>query len=294
MVYIEIYRKIFRPIVSNIVLFCSLGCFVLAASCFASPSESNDYPVDYDFSQHAVSLQLQDHSVPALYVKSATQGRKRLAFYLHGFNSEKEYGIPEIARLANAGFDVVALDAPHHGERRSEDLERALTGSEEARTAFIMALVMAQASEVNELIEAYVAEGYSDISVLGISMGAVTAYYVPVINTQVNAIVPLLGTPSWEAYRDVLNPVDLENMPASRTDSFRPLKLFAINASKDNIIPPEHSRDFVTRLKMQNPEHPNRYTYQEFVNSDHFMSDRDWDTAWTLILAWLSVEPDES
>lgn len=74
------------------------------------------------FSEHLIFNGPDGEKVPGAFLRPKADGVYPVVLLLHGLTSSKDtilkaYGV----ELVSKGFAVVALDAPHHGERKKED-----------------------------------------------------------------------------------------------------------------------------------------------------------------------------
>lgn len=253
--------------------------FLLSFVSFFSYSDTSFYSENRRFT-------LSSGSVPAIHSRQYAK-QSRLIIYLHGFSSNKEAGLNEIEKLAAAGFDVLAIDAPHHGERKSASLDRAINSAESDRIKFVMQVVRAQQKEISEMISRVESEGYSEFTIAGVSMGALTAYGVAAHDARVSAIVPILGSPYWERFSEYDQIAGKNDSPWVHVQNFKNVKIFAVNAEKDKLIPAVYSKAFILKLQETYQTRAHQFIYREIENATHFLNQDQWDKVLESILKWL-------
>jgi alpha-beta hydrolase superfamily lysophospholipase len=188
-------------------------------------------------------------------------GRGALLLF-HGLRSSAASLDAEARAFAAAGVTTFAVDAPHHGARRSVVLETMPdTGTLEGRATLLRILREAR-DEIPQLVDEVLALGYEKVGVAGVSMGAFIALAAAVIEPRLSVIVSILGSPDWTPFSD--DPVP--DSPHLSPQAFRPRPLLFVNGARDVNVPPEPARRFVAQL---------RPLYRDGVSLEHREYDVD-------------------
>jgi len=199
-----------------------------------------------------------------------------LVLWLHGFRAESEVHRPELARVAEAGFLVAAVDAVGHGHRHDPALD-----AEVARRGALPVMleqVRVTAWELPAIVDALVADGLADasrVSAVGISMGGYLAYHAVTTTPRIRTVIALLGSPEWPD----------GDGPARHLDAFRDVALLSITAEHDASVPPDAARRFHAALVAAYPDA--RAAYHELRGAVHLMSAEHWEQAMAATHAWL-------
>ncbi|MBF0543032.1 MAG: alpha/beta fold hydrolase [Candidatus Riflebacteria bacterium] len=203
---------------------------------------------------------------------------RRLVVVFHGLGGSKEIQKKELEFLANAGFTAVAIDAPHHGERRSSFLDEIdLEKNPECRHQLFIRLVSQASEEIPHLITYFRNEGFDRIAVAGISLGAYTAFGSVLYQPYPDALIPLLGSPDW----------GISNSPHKHLDRFSRIPIMAVVAGKDTVVLPGPCRGLFSAMFENGMFDLNQVKLLEYPYSEHFMRGEDWDDAWRQIIAFL-------
>jgi alpha-beta hydrolase superfamily lysophospholipase len=225
--------------------------------------------------------------VPVLKVHGDPRPRPAVVV-LHGLRGSAEAQRKELVSLAQAGITAVALDAPHHGQRRDGWLEALDAEGGTRGHARFLRLIIEAVPEVSRVIDHLVTEGHGPIAVLGISMGAYTALAVARAEPRVAATVSILGTPDWKPARSRETDEVRELMrqaPVHAPQELTRAPLLFLNAGKDTSVPPHAAREFASKHAARGVE------YVEYPDSDHLMRPEDWAELWQRALDFLRRQP---
>lgn len=190
----------------------------------------------------------------------------RLIFINHGIYGTKEKIIHLIGpQLVKLGYRVVAIDAYMHGERLEEPY--ASRNSFLARLR-IFSVVKRTSEDILKIYHQKYADQHDDFDVLGISMGGYVSYYLTTQTQHLNTFVALISSPAFskekvhelpesfngeflQEAQDVKKFV--ENIDVSQRPDQMHFKLgIALNGKVDDLIPAEHTKDFIE----ENPDLP--------------------------------------
>ncbi|MFC1707495.1 hypothetical protein ACFL59_11895, partial [Planctomycetota bacterium] len=147
------------------------------------------------------SKRLQVAGVPSVLVfadsvEAAVQ-RGTILFY-HGLGVSKLAHLPELRRLARAGFLAIGLDNVGHGERRYPDYEDRF--SPPRSDAAFFEVVRETAAEVPSVLDELVRLGLAQndrLGVGGISLGGYIAYGAVLADRRLRVATPVIGSPVW-------------------------------------------------------------------------------------------------
>jgi dienelactone hydrolase len=227
--------------------------------------------------------------IPTRIVEPAG-ARAPAVIFLHGLGVSKETHAKEAESLADAGLAAVLLDAPHHGERRSELLDEMDRAHGDDAFGLLLRLVAEAADEIPGVVDGLLARGHPRVAIAGISMGAFTALAAGADEPRLAAIVSILGSPEWTPPSGHV-PEHLsgrvERSPARRLAAFAPRPLLLLNAGLDQHVPPAPARRFAEALRPLYPPGDERLVHREYPRSDHFVRPEDWDDLWSTAVAFL-------
>jgi len=209
-----------------------------------------------------------------------------LVLWFHGFGVDAAANGAELARLAEAGYLAVGIDAVGHGRRRIPDLAERQAAPRAAALHTMATLAEATALEVPALVDALVREGCADgerVAAVGVSMGGYLVYRAIVAAPAIRAAVAILGSPEWPS-----GTASDGDSPHLHLDAMRRVALLSITAERDESVPPDAARRLHARLAESHPP-PERARYEELAGAPHLMSAAQWERAMSLTLAWLDA-----
>lgn len=210
---------------------------------------------------------------------------------LHGFSSTPpRAGDKEASSLAAAGFTVLAVEAPHHGARRSPLVDAVIEAQGPPAHELFLRIVRESAAELPAVVGRALQEYGGPLGVVGISMGAYTALAAAAADPRLAVVVSLLGSPDWAPREGEPTPTNrawLAEAPARHPERFPPRALLLANAGRDVNVPPAATRAFAAALRPLYADLPDRLEYREYPDSEHFMREDDWNDLWSRTLAWL-------
>jgi alpha-beta hydrolase superfamily lysophospholipase len=146
---------------------------------------------------------------------------------LHGLHGDALGNHHELAMLQGAGFHAIGIDAPEHGRRSAHDrFDRwnADLYGELSRHA------PAAGAEMPDILDAVHARGLvGPYAVMGISLGAHTAWCALLADPRLRAAALFLGSPELRG----------AGSPHLRLDALRGRRILALNATRDEAVPLE-------------------------------------------------------
>ncbi|MGD9605145.1 MAG: alpha/beta hydrolase family protein [Bacilli bacterium] len=198
-----------------------------------------------------------------------------LLFFFHGFTGNRQTGIMGRGEvLANLGINVVAFDAPLHGDRSTQSFH-GLTSSDKQK--HIIDIVINYAHDAKWLYEQHLQYdrliSKQPIFAFGVSMGSQTSFYLATIMKELQTIITLVGSPSfcefYEWKKQKYGWEDNEEYqkkqheyryldPLINYHKFENKKIFIGVGIKDEIVPLQYARLLKDKLKEES------YYYKEY------------------------------
>jgi len=229
--------------------------------------------------------------VPLCVLRRAAGDPGPPVLLLHGFSSTPPgAGDKDASSHAAAGFTVLAVEAPHHGARRSPLVDAVIEAQGPPAHELFLRIVRESVAELPAVVDRALREYGGPLGVVGISMGAYTALAAAVIEPRLSVVVSILGSPDWSPRQGEPTPTNrawLAEAPMHHPERFPPRALFLANATRDVNVPPAASRAFTAALRPLYADFPDRLEYREYPDSEHFMREVDWHDLWGRTLAWL-------
>ncbi|WP_158497939.1 prolyl oligopeptidase family serine peptidase [Candidatus Izimaplasma bacterium HR1] len=176
---------------------------------------------------------------------------KGLIFIQHGYQSNKEYGADYLAlTLARMGYFVVSIDAYKHGERIEEPY---LSKNEQGMLLEAPAVIRHTSIDIIKLHRIRYKERFPKFDLIGISMGAMIAYYTATKTDKIRNLIPVIGTPDFmyqanhnltaagikvDEYlnEDAINYLERIS-PINKVSRMKYEKLLMLNGTIDEIVP---------------------------------------------------------
>lgn len=193
------------------------------------------------------------------------QEPKKLIFIQHGYLSNKEYGTDYLAlTLARRGYLVVSIDAYLHGERLGYPYD---TEEESLKLKMSPIVVRRTAIDIIKLHRLRYRE-FSSYDFIGISMGAMIAYYLATKTDKINKLVPVIGTMDFMYQADVhirnygfkvgefmdesMKEYLLRMNPIRKVHKMKYNELYAFVGKNDKVVPMEPTVKFFDKSKDDN------------------------------------------
>ena len=219
---------------------------------------------------------------PVLLAAPAAVAPPRAAvLWYHGLGARASDNRAELARIAEAGFTAVGVDAVGHGARRLPDLDARVALPLEGARREMLALADASADEVPAVARAVVDEGLADagrVALVGVSMGGYLAYRAVLREPALRVVVALLGSPEWPD-------ADSPHLHPGRFDE---VALLSVTAERDASVPPAAARRFHDALARRARHLPDeRLRYVELEGAEHLMSAEQWERMMGEAVGWL-------
>lgn len=193
---------------------------------------------------------------------------KGLVFIQHGYQSNKSYGADYLAlSLARDGFFVVSIDAYKHGERIEEPY---LSKTEKNMLIEAPIVIRHTAIDIIKLHKIKYKERFPKFDLIGVSMGAMIAYYASTKTDRIKKLVPVIGTMDFmyqakynlteaglelNAFLNENTKKYLEKIsPINHTAKMKYDKLLILNGTMDKVVPIEPTLRFVEDYGIDNYE----------------------------------------
>ncbi len=198
---------------------------------------------------------------------------RRVVLCCHGITGHKAEPphLEDYRVFSEAGLTVIALDAPHHGDRKDafqEEMRKVFDWRNQPEgSAHFWDAVERAAAEIPLLLDLL---EVTEAGIYGFSMGGMIGYRALTLDKRLCAAVMLNTTPErWEG-PSTPEFTRLETLsPAHFPDAFPPCALWAVGSGKDTAVDPEMARRFVERLRPLYAEFPERLAYYEYPHASH-------------------------
>lgn len=188
---------------------------------------------------------------------------KGLVFVQHGFQSNKNYGADYLALpLARLGFFVVSIDAYMHGERIEGPY---IVKDEKGMLISATEVIRHTAIDYIKLHKKRYIERFPKYDFIGISLGAMTAFYLATKTDKIKKLVPVIGTPDYIHQAEyALSSVGLNFddfagdkqtsymeriSPINHVEKIKFEKMFLLNCSKDTTVPMDKAVEYYNKYK---------------------------------------------
>lgn len=199
---------------------------------------------------------------------------------VHGLGGHKGVQLPELQRLARAGFLALGIDAAGHGARRWDDFDELFRADDERAARAFRAVVSETTADVTTLVEAALERGWGSpgrIGLAGVSLGGYVAYGAAVAERRLGAVVSITGSPDWRQGEP--------ESPHLVPERFWPVPLLTAVAAHDEVVPPGAARALHAALTPRYAAAPERLRLVERA-SGHMMTPGDWDATWRDAVDW--------
>ncbi len=225
-------------------------------------------------------------AIPAI-TASPEIARDSVVFVLHGLNVCKETQIPDIESLAKNGFHTIAMDAPHHGERKDGFLEYLQDSSPRKKHQLLLLIIQQQVLELDLIVKFYREKLKKKVAVIGISMGGFVAFGTLRNPNKPDFVAPFLASPNWrdpaKKTGDSFSILERSGPIDFQTEVY-PTPLLMVNAGLDTTVPAGEAKIFFEKLKPAYESVPDKIEYHEYPESEHMMRPDDWFNAWDIVI----------
>ncbi len=210
--------------------------------------------------------------------------------FFHGLRVSGETHDREARSLASAGLTVVAVDAPHHGLRRSVVLDTMPDALTLEGHRVLLRILRAARDEVPRLVDHLLLAGHPKVAVAGISMGGFIALAAATAEPRLAAIASVFGSPDWTP-RDGTIPPNLREAvlesPHLHPEAFPPRPLLLLNGGADDNVRPGPARELAAKLRPLYAMMGGTLVHHEAEGVDHFPSDAVWTELWSKAVRFL-------
>jgi len=186
-----------------------------------------------------------------------------LVFVQHGYQSNKNYGADYLAlTLARLGFFVVSIDAYMHGERMEGPY---LSQNEKGMLIAAPEVIRHTAIDYIKLHKRRYIDRFPKYDFIGISMGAMIAFYLATKTDKINKLIPVIGTPDFMhqaeynltgagvKLEEILNEQTIKYLnrisPINNVRKLKFEKMLIMNCSEDTIVPMGKSVEYYNKYK---------------------------------------------
>lgn len=194
----------------------------------------------------------------------------------HGWHSSKDFKRFEAQIIASHGYQVIAPDALHHGDRDAIDHD-----DPENLDKYLWRIVLQSVEESTKLIEGVISEHQADparIAVMGTSMGAITAGGVLTANPDIKCLMGFSGAFAWQ------EAINCNHLPAaasenkelieaydlmSNSNKIKDTAILILHGTEDTSLPIDTQRIFYNRMIPLYAEKPEKLSMVEAANVNH-------------------------
>lgn len=249
---------------------------------------------DYLYSEYIHEEKIYIENIPAILLRPKNmEGPFPTIIFYHGWSSNKVLQRVRGLILATVGFQVLIPDAIYHGERNPIEYNL-------ANSKYFWKIILNNLEESNLLIEELIKNYNSDpdnISVMGGSMGGITAAGVFAHNSKIKSSVVINGSCAWKIFNEFLKTqVDLEiteelielQKNIEELDPYNNLKLLKdrpilmLHGSSDSIVPVNSQRLFLQEIQPLYKD-KNKIKLIEYPGLDHYVTTNMMEES----IAWL-------
>jgi len=192
------------------------------------------------------------------------QNSKKLIVINHGIYGNKDSAIKLVGTtLVKLGYKVVALDAYKHGQRGEKPyVDRS---DETLSLLYIFDIVKQTVNDILTL-KKDLYNDFDSYDVLGISMGGYVTYYLTTQTDQIDTAIPIISSPKFSQDRIFDVPKSYQEKydkeikrlkkdvfamdPSNAVEDMAFKRLIAFNGKIDDVVPPNHTENFI----QENPE----------------------------------------
>ena len=188
---------------------------------------------------------------------------KGLVFIQHGYQSNKDYGADYLAlHIARSGYFVVSIDAYKHGARIEEPY---LSKDEKVMLIEAPIVIRHTAIDIIKLHKLRYKKRFAKYDFIGISMGAMIAYYLCTKTDKIKKLLPIIGIPDFMYQAEYnlnqagllvpefLTPDAIKYLqrmsPINNVHKMKYDKMCILSGTKDQIVPIKPSVDFIKKYK---------------------------------------------
>ncbi len=204
------------------------------------------------------------------------EGLLPTVIFYHGWHSSKEFIRFKAMTIAGYGYQVIAPDALHHGERDAIDHD-----NPQNLNKYLWKIILQSIKESKQFIDTIVSEHEADatrIGIMGSSMGAITAGGVLVENPDAKCLIGLNGTFAWQEAikRKHMPAASNENKemikyydPINNGDKVKEKAILILHGVGDTSVPIETQRLFYNQVYPLYTKNPKNLQLLEESNIDH-------------------------
>jgi len=204
------------------------------------------------------------------------EGSLPTVIFYHGWHSSKESVRFRAMTIAGYGYQVIAQDALHHGERDAIDHDNPQNCDK-----YLWKIILQSIKESKQFIDTIVNDHEADsarIGIMGSSMGAMTAGGVLVENPDVKCLIGLNGTFAWQEAikRKHMPTASNENKemikyydPINNVNKIKEKAILILHGVGDTSVPIETQRLFYNQVHPLYTKNPNNLQLLEESDINH-------------------------
>ncbi len=241
-----------------------------------------------------LSIQLKKsriNDIPFICCTNGEPGKKKLVVLYHSYLDSKEFMLNFAYRLAEMGFLAVAVDLDRHGERDNYVVGK-FPWKEFYNTVFKTAQEIT--TVINYFVEKEEVEN-GNITVLGTSMGGLTAFAASIVDERVNNIASIMASANYPQLARVKETSTLRRFfsdniyckdefiknvekkseifdPYYNISMMPPKRIFMINGTVDMAIPIKIVEDFQEKLISEYKDKRSNLKFISIPGGGHLLS----------------------
>lgn len=199
--------------------------------------ETKDLSTASEYKQHIVLRLKGREPIPALFIRPNEPKSYPCILLLHGYTSKKEDMVSRFANdLLSAGFAVLALDAPMHGERKPKDTPVTFNSFP---TIIKQGIVDYRC--ILDYLKTRRDVRFKDIGLVGYSMGGMMGTILTAVDSRIkSSVVCVNGDVGFMMLKTATKSMQNELIPICNSlyaGKITPRPILFLNGKRDNIVP---------------------------------------------------------
>lgn len=184
---------------------------------------------------------LTERKIPSLSLSPSDQESRARVIVAHGLGGSKESMLPDLFRLAQAGFTGIAIDLRLHGERPGSESRQALLDQD--FMAGMQQVVYGSAEDIGCLLGESSRDGIP-WGFIGVSTGGMVGHVLATQKSPIQAMACAISSPDWLTADPTLAPpaespvgqMLAATSPVNQPEAYPPLALLMINGDCDQTV----------------------------------------------------------
>ena len=232
----------------------------------------------YEYENDFVSITKENiDGIPSLKFRpKGYEGALPTVILYHGWHSSKDFMRFKALIIASNGYQVIAPDALHHGDRDPINHD-----DPESEKRYLWKIILQTIEESKAFIQAVINEHQVDpmrIGITGSSMGTIAAGGVFIANPNVKCLVGMNGAFDWQELikRDGAESeysMDKELIeyydPMNNGDKLNKRPILMLHGQEDTSVPIKCQRSFYSKMMPLYSEDMDKFKLEESSGIDH-------------------------